>query len=123
MSRKLYLDDEVVAALQDALKPMKGQSATLDRGINAVLALRRSTPKNWGYRTIDETGKVWDSTALNALPNGTVKYIYPGNQKARKALCDELSRHLGIGVVIERAEYPKYGGRALTPWVVWYVGK
>lgn len=123
MSRKLYLDDDTVAALQDALTPMLGRDPVLDRGIKAVNALRRSTPKNWAYRTIDSTGKVWDWSALHNDPRtaSDSRLRYASNQREYKSQADKLSKVLAIPVSIERIEYKD--GSPVGAWAVWYEGK
>lgn len=125
MARKLYLDDAVVAALQDALTPLKGQDATLDQGIDAVLALRRNRPKNWGYQIVDETGKVWDHSALCSDPRTKDNHHlrYARNQGERKRQTNDLAALLGLDVVIERREYDRYGGGPIGPWARWYTGR
>ena|ERR1044072_8538374 len=120
MSRKLYLDDKQVAAGQDALAPMReGASPELASFIDAVMALRRNTPKSWTYRMVTDAGdEVYDAStfaarhafedrveAVVAAKLGTRLTVYLGSdsQAEMKRSADVISFALDIVVRIIRS--------------------
>lgn len=134
MSRKLYLDDAQVAAGQDALKPLREDaSPELVRFIDAVMALRRNTPKDWRYRTVTESGEVlfaWSKYAdfsafeqrLEAAYKAKTGHDLPTTRFAfsireRKRRADLVAFAFDSGCVVERRASDN------EPWTHFYTGR